>query len=249
MNKIKRFLSFCCVWFFGIIFAGIFCCVFLAKPILTSMLELSWGVDLSIGKIGWDAQRSVLAFDDVRVGNPYGFPRGNVLEIKRVEAVLDDFFYEKKTVNFRSMDFFIDKVELMRRVSGHLNLELLVKPDSKSDKKGLQIAPFLTRFNIEAVSETDATGPLLQKKDISLPNREIIVGFEPSFHDVARVFVVELVKSIESVSVPPVLPAPEYKGLVSSIEESLQDQAKKISEENAGYIRDELSPAAVEIAS
>lgn len=244
-----RFLLFCCVWLFGIIFTGIFCCVFLAKPILTSVLELSWGVELSIGKIGWDAQRSVLVFEDVRAGNPYGFPRGNVLEIRRVEATAADFFYEEKTVNFRSLDFFIDKIELMRRVSGHLNLELLVKTDSKSDKKGLQIAPFLTRFNIEAVSETDATGPLLQKRDISLPSREITVGFEPSFHDVARAFVAELVKSMESVSVPPVLPAPEYKGLVSSIEESLQDQAKKISEENAGYIPDELSPAAVEIAS
>lgn len=244
-----RFLLFCCVWLFGIIFTGIFCCVFLAKPILTSVLELSWGVELSIGKIGWDGQQSVLVFEDVRVGNPYGFPRGNVLEIRRVEATAGDFFYEEKTVNFRSLDFFIDKIELMRRVSGHLNLELLVKTDSKSDKKGLQIAPFLTRFNIEAVSETDATGPLLQKRDISLPSREITVGFEPSFHDVARAFVAELVKSMESVSVPPVLPAPEYKGLVSSIEESLQDQAKKISEENAGYIPDELSPAAVEIAS
>ncbi len=248
MKKIKRFLSICLVWFCAGSALAAFFCVFLFKPILTSMLELSWGVDIQIQAVRADFSEPGIILESVTVGNPYGFPRGDMLKIKKIEWSFRELDYSKKSLFFGPIRVFVDEIKLMRRVSGHLNLELFVKSDPKQN--GLTVIPSQTYFYIEKVTEEDSTGPLLKRSNLPIENKEILVTQQTTAHEVMAVFSEKLLAGIpapraETASLPP----PEYKGIVASVEESLRDQAEKISEESAGFIPAEPSPDALKIGS
>ncbi len=217
----------------------LFSAAFLVKPLLTSALELNWDADIEIGRVGIDAANKVFVMDSIRVGNPYGFPKADMLMISRVEVALAGIQYEKRALIPQSLKIHIDKVELMRRVSGHLNLESLLNFVPEKKKKGFRITPLVSRFFVEQLSESDATGPLLQKKEFKLQNKEIVIERKKSFRDICRAGAEILLKSIEPPQDAVVLPAPEYKGIVSDVEESLREQAQKISEDNEEFVPSE----------
>jgi len=248
MNKIKRFLSLCLVWFCAGSALAAFSCIFLFKPILTSMLELSWGVDVKIQAVRADLSEPGIILESITVGNPYGFPRGDMLKIKKIEWSLRELDYSKKSIFFGPIRVYVDEIKLMRRVSGHLNLELFAKADPKQD--GLTVIPSQTYFYIEKVTEEDSTGPLLKRNDFLIENKEFLVAQQETAHEVMAVFAEKLLAGIQAPraeSAP--LPRPEYKGIVASVEESLRDQAEKISEESAGFIPTEPNSEAVKIGT
>lgn len=235
MRKITSFLSRICTGLCGIILLGVLFYAFLLKPILVSMLELKWGVDIHIKRVHLnfqDFQHPLFVFESVRVGNPYSFPKGDLLQIHRVQADLGGMEYHDRALNFARMDFFIDHINLMRRVSGHLNLEALLQGDMQKNKKGFSVNPKATRFYIHNLTETDATSPLLQKKEIVLDDQEILVEGKQNFKEVARAFMQKLLQKIPEEKSQVSLPAPEYKGLAQAVEENIREQAQKRSDES-----------------
>ncbi len=212
------------------------------------MLELSWGVDIKIQAVRADLSEPGIILESVTVGNPYGFPRGDMLKIKKIEWSLRELDYSKRSIFFGPIRIFVDEIKLMRRVSGHLNLELFSKADPKQNR--LSVIPSKTYFYIEKVTEEDLTGPLLRRDDFLIKNKEIFVPQQAAAHEVAAVFVGKLLAGIqkpqdELASLPP----PEYKGIAATVEESLRDQAEKISEESAGFIPVEPSSDALKIGT
>lgn len=226
---VKAFLVFALLIF---IFNGI-----LMKPLLSSSLGLYWDADISIRSVRIDWLLPGVVFEDVQVGSPYGFPRGNSFEI---EKVVMRFGKEKPFLNEGALkpvllDIKIRKIELMRRVSGHLNLKTLVDSAKSHSKRGLGVAPYETRIFVQEVIETDATSPLLKRESYTLSNQEFIFGEVYGFRFLAQGFSQELFKRIglnEEGKVP-ALAAPQYHGITAAVEQEIREQAEKDAKQQA----------------
>ena len=95
------------------------CNGFVLRPILSAALGFYWGTDISIGRAAIDWTLPGVVFENVRVGNPYGFPRGDALDIERAVLSMKSGAFEEGILKPHSLEIIVRKVELMRRVSGH----------------------------------------------------------------------------------------------------------------------------------
>ena len=168
MKKITQFFIFWVQLFFLIVLVVFIFNGFFLKPLLSSSLGLYWDTDISMRRAEIDWSLPGIVLEKVNIGNPYGFPRGDMLEIERATLHFDkrQGFLSEGNLKPVLLDIQIKKIALMRRVSGHLNLHLLVQPEAAHKrKKGLGLSPIQTQISVGEISETDATMPLLKKQD------------------------------------------------------------------------------------
>src|SRR5262245_60425743 len=121
MSKIIRFFTFLLKVFLGLILIAIFLNGFLIKPLLSSSLGLYWDADVTIQKAKIDWLLPGISMEKIKVGNPYGFPRGDMLEIESVQMRFDKQkgFISEGKLKPVLLEIEINKIALMRRVSGH----------------------------------------------------------------------------------------------------------------------------------
>lgn len=230
MRKIAAFFLFCARFVLVAVALLTFFHFFLLRPIFTSFLEIYWGVDIRLERAWIDFRSPGVVLEGIHFGNPYGFPRGEMLEIGRAEISLAHAGYEAGALRLEAVTLFIQKVNLMRRVSGHLNLEVLT--DSPAQKqRGVRVIPRQTRFWVEQVSLIDASAPLLQRSEFVLDDQEFVFGPQNNFRLVAKSFGRELLKRISLREDEVYLPSPEYHGVVSAVEQQLREQAAEKAEE------------------
>ncbi len=233
MKKISQFLLFWSKNILLIIFVVLISGRIFLKPILALSASLCWDVDVSIQKAEIDWLGPKLILKGITFGNPYGFSRDKMMEINRTVFQFDWYkpFFKNGALKPLLLDVNIGKLELMRRVSGHLNLELFVHPEKGSRKKhGWRISPEKTLVDVGEINETDFTTPLLQKRSYSPPNKQFPLEEKPHLKAVAQAFVRMLFERIGLSSEGEiVLPAPEYHGLISTMEQETQAQTKGLS--------------------
>ncbi len=251
MNKIVRFFIFWVQVFLLIIALGILFNGLLLKTALSSSLGLYWDTDISIQKAQIDLSLPGIILEKLKVGNPYGFPRGDMLEIERVDMRFDRSrgFFSEGDLKPVLLDIQINKIALMRRVSGHLNFHLLVQPeDARKKNRGLGLSPVETRISVNEVVETDATSPLLKKKKYDFQNKEFSVGEKSNFRVVAQIFARELFQRIglNEEGNAPLLPAPQYHGIASSVEEEIREHADNEARREAAEAEFEVLSKAAE---
>ena len=232
-----RFLTGFLKVFFLAAVVGIFSIGVLFRPLISSSLSVYWDVDVSMKKAKIDWALPGLVLDEVRVGNPYGFSRGDMLEIKQVLIQFDrqKHFLEQGNLKPALLEIKIRKIALVRRVSGHLNLEVLVHPEQSRKKRTLGVSPRETRVEVEQISEMDATSPLLKKRDYPLAEPEFVFSEKTNFKILAQIFAKKLFQKIglneEGDEV--VLPAPQYYGIVETVEQEIREHVEKEAEEAA----------------
>ncbi len=238
MKKKGRFFIFLVKWFFLISLAIIIFNSFILKPLLSSSFGLYWDTDFIIGRARWDWTLPGLTMEEVKIGNPYGFPRGEMLQVDRIIMRFDfskDFLVDGK-VKPDSLEIQIKKIELMRRVSGHLNLHLFTHPENIPNKRrGLGLSPRMTKITVEDISETDATQPILKRQMYSLPNKEFEIGEKSNFRIIAQIFVAQLFQRIglSEEGNMPALPAPQYHGIASSVEQEIKEHAESVARDES----------------
>jgi|GEM_PF-3431838 len=252
MRKSTRFFIFLVKWFFLAILAVLIFQFFILKPLVSSSLGLYWDTDVEIQKIRWDGSLPGFVMDQVKVGNPYGFPRGDMLQIDRIAMRFDlqKGFFLNGALKPDLLEVQIKKIELMRRVSGHLNFQLFVHPENlPSKRRGLGLAPIQTKIIVAAVSETDASQPLLKRQDYILQDKEFVLGERSNFRILTQAFVAKLFQRIglSAEGNMPALPAPQYHGVAASVEQEIKEHSEKIARDEAAAAKfEELSLSANE---
>lgn len=204
------------------------------RPMLSAALGFYWDTDVSIRKAVIDWTLPGLVLKDISVGNPYGFPRGHALDIESAVLSMHSGSLEEGVLKPQSLNIIVRKIELMRRVSGHLNLALLAEPEGRRSAKGLKIAPAITRIEVKEIVEIDASSPLLSKSELSLENRVFVLEEGRSFAQIARAFVGELLKrAAVKKTADNGLRAPHYQGITAAVEQELREQAEEKAREAA----------------
>lgn len=238
MMKMTRFFIFWAKIFLLIVLMVFIFNGFFLKPLLSSSLGLFWNADVSMNRAQIDWSLPGIVLDQVKIGNPYGFPREEMIQIERVSMRFDKNqpFLAEGSLKPALLEVQINKIALMRRVSGHLNLHLLVQPEAlNKKKKGLGLSPKQTRFVIGEVSETDATSPLLKKQNYDFKNKEFLIGEKSSFGVIAQIFAKDLFQRIglSEEGNAPISPAPEYHGIAASVEQEIREHADEEAKREA----------------
>lgn len=238
MKKITRFFIRLAQWIFlGALILLIFNSFFL-KALLSSSFGLYWDTDVSISRAKIDWSLPGLVLSDVKVGNPYGFPRGNMLEISRLEMQFKagQAFLSEGALKPELLEIYVKKIELMRRVSGHLNLQLLVQPELPRKKsRGIGLAPFQTKIWVDEISEVDSTSPILKKQTFNLTEKVFLMSEKSSFKILSQIFVKQLFQRIglnEDGNIP-ALPAPQYYGIAAAVEQEIREHAESQAKQDA----------------
>ena len=181
------------------------------------------------------------------------FPRGYMLEVERVTMQFDKRrgLFSEGNLKPALVEIEISKIALMRRVSGHLNLHLLVQPESIRKNKGVGFSPLQTQIIASEISETDATTPLLKKRNYEFSNKKFVIGEKSNFGIVAQIFVKEVFQRIGLTDEgnEPLLPAPQYHGITSSVEEEIREHAEKRAKQEAAEAEFEVLSQEAEKAS
>lgn len=238
MKKITRLFTSFVQWFsFSVLLIFLFNGFFL-KILLSSSFGLYWDVDVSIRRAAIDWTLPGLVLSDVKVGNPYGFPRGNMLEINRLALRFNrkQALLSEGALKPDLLEIHIHKIELMRRVSGHLNLYLLVHPEAGRKKsRGLGLSPMQTQISVNEISEVDSTSPILRKKNFGPQEKVFSISEKSNFRILAQIFVKQLFQQIglsEEGSVP-ALPAPQYHGIAAAVEQEIREHAESRARQDA----------------
>ncbi len=254
MKKIARFLVFLAQWiclsalvFF--LFNG-----FILKILLSSSFGLYWDTDVSIRRAAIDWTLPELVLNDVRVGNPYGFPRGNMLEINRLAMRFKggQAFLSGGALKPDLLEIDIQKIALMRRVSGHLNLHLFARPETvRKKKQGLGLSPLQTRISVEEISEVDSSSPILKKQIFNLQEKTFLMDEKSNSRVLAQIFVKQLFLRIglSEEGDMPVLSAPQYHGIAAAVEQEIREHAEKEAKQEAAEAEFEVLSKEAENAS
>ncbi len=238
MNKITRFFGFLLKLFLLaslliLVFNGIF-----LKPLLSSWLGLYWDTDVSTRRAQIDWALPGIIMEDVRVGNPYGFPRGAMLEIDSVLMRFDSKhgFLSQGALKPVLLEIQIRKIALMRRVSGHFNLELFVHPEQAPRRnRGLGLSPVQTQILVGEVVEMDATTPILKKQNYNFQNKKFEIDEKSNFRVLAQIFAKQVFLRIgfnekgHAIG----LPAPHYRGVAAAVKQEIREHVEKDANEAA----------------
>lgn len=236
MGKAAHFFIFWLKLFFLSAILILILGCFLFKPLLASSLGIYWDADVSIQKIEVKWASSELILSEVRVGNPYGFPKGDLLEIDKVEIKWDKEFFEEGALKPQRMKLGVRRINLMRRVSGHLNLQILAYPEKPSNpKQGVRLAPIKTLVSVMDVNEVDISSPLIKKSVFSLSNREFEIQSKTSFRGVTQVFAKELFQRLgfNDEGAELAIPAPQYQGVAATLEQEIRNKAEEVAKQEA----------------
>lgn len=238
MNKIARFFLFFAKLFLLaslliLLFNGIF-----LKQVLSSSLGLYWDTDISMRRAEIDWALPGIIMEDVRVGSPYGFPRGDMLEIDRVTMRFDrkHGFLNEGALKPVLLEMQIRKIALMRRVSGHLNLELFVHPEQAQRKnRGLGLSPVQTQILVGEVVEMDATTPILKKQNYNFKNKKFEIDERSNFRVLAQIFAKQIFQRIgfNEKGNAIELPAPQYHGVAAAVGQEIREHVEKEAKEAA----------------
>lgn len=150
------------------------------RPEVISRLQTELGRPVQIGHLGLTFRPQVaIRVDDFALGNSAGFPRGDLVRIRRVYAVVDAGALRDRRVIIKSLELSDPSINLITDSRGHWNFESPVKQPSP-EKTSSEGKPMLTlgviskvsvsggRLTVaDAISSSEAGAPYLEVQGFS----------------------------------------------------------------------------------
>lgn len=91
------------------------------------------GIKMSLGKVNIGLTDALIGIKDIRVKNPKGFPKGNMVEIKEIyiDPVVADILKDK--IHLVEVRFDLDNLVIIKNENGEFNFNKLTQAKKKQD--------------------------------------------------------------------------------------------------------------------
>ena len=99
------------------------------------------GIKMSLGNVNIGLTDALVGIKDVRIMNPKGFPKGNMIDIKEIYIDPEAIDFLKDKIHLVEVRFDLDNLVIIKNKNGEFNFKKLTKAKKKQEGKSVEEKP------------------------------------------------------------------------------------------------------------
>ncbi len=111
---------------------------FIVKNFVPVGARIATGIKMSFGNVNIGLTDALIGIENIKVMNPKGFPKGEMVDIKEIyiDPVASDLF--KNKIHLKEIHFDLDNLVIVKNKDGNFNFNKLTKAKKKQEGKPVE---------------------------------------------------------------------------------------------------------------